>query len=272
LTLGVVLSIHGQVHTDLLPLNQNIAAFCVMSLPVVILAAWLSRNMIIRIGFGLLALDLLWSLYCTRNRGACVALVAAVLVLWLQSRRKLIVLALGAPLLLVGGMWFAQSGHFQRFTDIWQGGPNNNRTTAFQRLDQWKLGWQMACDHPWQGVGLENYSEAVLVYAPGIGVPNPHNQFVMMLAETGFPGLVLYSAFFVGTAGLLWRLGRDPRDLWPSLAARYLLASLAAWLCVGFFLGLHSHAPVYVFAGASVALSAVLAKTCESAAVVVRQT
>lgn len=256
--LGAVLSVHGLRARGFGEMGQNIAAFSVMALPMVVLAARLSRNRIVQLALALAAVNLLWLLAQTRNRGAALALMVALLLSWLQSDRKWLRLALVAPLLLVGCSWFASTGYGKRFVNLVRGGPNWDRATAEKRLELWQAGMRIAWDHPVLGVGLENYGAVAGQYGPKLAGKNPHTNFVTMACEAGFPGLVLYAALFFGAIGAAWRLGRVSTGLWPGGAARSVVAALGAYLTAGFFLGLHSHGAAYLLAGGVVGLGSTL--------------
>lgn len=66
----------------------------------------------------------------------------------------------------------------------------SDRPVAQLRSTQWKFAWSLAQQHPLTGWGLRSFTdlyESQMHYWLG----HPHNLFLMMAAETGFPGALL---------------------------------------------------------------------------------
>jgi O-antigen ligase len=81
---------------------------------------------------------------------------------------------------------------------------NNNST--YERMMLWRNSIHMISDHPLMGVGLNNWK--ILNPSYGIGgtqftntglivYEHPHNDYLLVIAEQGPVGLILYLAFFV---------------------------------------------------------------------------
>ncbi len=66
----------------------------------------------------------------------------------------------------------------------------SDRPVAQLRSTQWKFAWSLAEQHPLTGWGLRSFSP---LYASQMHywLGHPHNLFLMMAAETGFPGALL---------------------------------------------------------------------------------
>ena len=255
LILGGSLAVRAALAPESVRLNGDLAALIVIAIPLVLLAAQLTQQMILRVVFVLLALDLSWLLYETRNRGAAVAAVAVVGLLWMQSRHKVLALALALPVIVAGSTMFMSTSYWQRFADLWENGPA--RGSAESRLEIWEGSWKMFREHPLTGVGPGNYVALLKDYAPRHQGFGPHNNYIALLSETGLPGLMLYVAFFLSAAGVLWHVGRSHVDVWPGGAARFALAALVAYLVAGCFIARQTQTLAYVLAGASVALCGV---------------
>lgn len=107
--------------------------------------------------------------------------------------------------------------------------------TFFIRLTYWKVGWTMALDNFWTGVGLGNFGVAYPKYQYfGAGdVQTAHNDYLQAFAETGFAGFLLLTGFalYFGIHGGR-RLLNPPRG-----TSRLLLAGL---YCGGLAFCLHS--------------------------------
>ncbi|MEH1832324.1 MAG: O-antigen ligase family protein [Nostoc sp.] len=66
-----------------------------------------------------------------------------------------------------------------------------DRPVALMRETQWEFAWSLAQEHPWTGWGLRSFST---LYKAQMHIPlgHPHNLFLMLSAETGFPSTFLF--------------------------------------------------------------------------------
>ncbi|MHC0064031.1 O-antigen ligase family protein [Nostoc sp. UIC 10890] len=66
-----------------------------------------------------------------------------------------------------------------------------DRPVALMRKTQWEFAWSLAQQHPWTGWGLRSFSQ---IYKAQMQIPlgHPHNLFLMLSAETGFPSAFLF--------------------------------------------------------------------------------
>lgn len=66
-----------------------------------------------------------------------------------------------------------------------------DRPVALMRKTQWEFAWSLAEAHPWTGWGLRSFSG---LYKAQMQIPlgHPHNLFLMLSAETGFPSTFLF--------------------------------------------------------------------------------
>ncbi|MBE8964825.1 O-antigen ligase family protein [Nostocales cyanobacterium LEGE 12452] len=66
-----------------------------------------------------------------------------------------------------------------------------DRPVALMRKTQWEFAWSLAQQHPWTGWGLRSFST---LYKAKMQIPlgHPHNLFLMLSAETGFPSAFLF--------------------------------------------------------------------------------
>jgi len=123
-----------------------------------------------------------------------------------------------------------------------------NYTEAGGRLAIWKRGFGYMKDHPIAGVGLNNFGAAEgsseLNRARGREgkgwiAAAPHNSFLQMGAETGFPGLALFLALIiVSLRACSWRAPPDATqaDKDEQAIARALAGCLVGFCVAGFFL------------------------------------
>ncbi|MCC5636136.1 O-antigen ligase family protein [Nostoc sp. CHAB 5844] len=66
-----------------------------------------------------------------------------------------------------------------------------DRPVALMRKTQWEFAWSLAQQHPWTGWGLRSFS-ALYKAKMHIALGHPHNLFLMLSAETGFPTTLLF--------------------------------------------------------------------------------
>src|SRR5579871_759509 len=172
-------------------------------------SAWLWLNTTILMGV---------ALFATRVRGAEVAALAGLLFTaaalatpWgreMARRNKLLLRVCLALILGMGGVWL--STHWNSFS--------RSEESVRQRLDTYRMVWEIIKDHPWSGIGLGQLGVQIPRYqakpwAPGDYPSHPytytehaHNEFLQFWAEGGLPGLVLFAAVL---AAFLWALGRS---------------------------------------------------------------
>ncbi len=164
--------------------------------------------------------------------GLLLGVPAAVLFMGFVAGGRWRWIALGAAAvgLLVLAPFFAT----ERFAGLFdlQGG------TSFFRLQLWQGAWNMIKDHPWQGVGLDNFLYAyrttyVLPTAwQEINLSHPHNIVLDFWTRLGIPGLVVGVWLFVAAFRSGWRsLGQLSGNRRAIVLG--LLASLVATLAHG---------------------------------------
>ncbi|MEH2458440.1 O-antigen ligase family protein [Nostoc sp.] len=66
-----------------------------------------------------------------------------------------------------------------------------DRPVALMRKTQWEFAWSLAQEHPWTGWGLRSFSGLYKAQMQ-ISLGHPHNLFLMLSAETGFPSTFLF--------------------------------------------------------------------------------
>ncbi|MBD2593777.1 O-antigen ligase family protein [Nostoc spongiaeforme FACHB-130] len=72
-----------------------------------------------------------------------------------------------------------------------------DRPVALMRKTQWEFAWSLAQQHPWTGWGLRSFS-ALYKAKMNIDLGHPHNLFLMLSAETGFPATLLFCGLLAG--------------------------------------------------------------------------
>lgn len=161
----------GELHDP----NEVALTICAGGLAMLIAFTLRKRHAMWQLGLGLGIGLVMFTVFMTQSRGG---LVAALLVPGIYLVRRYGILAvipavvLGLPVMLLGG----------------RSGDAADLSTSM-RYDAWSTGLDMWHHSPLYGVGARMFSEHHFLTA--------HNSFVLMLAELGFVGLVLFVAIIV---------------------------------------------------------------------------
>lgn len=185
------------------------------------------------------------------SRGGLLSIsVVALLLVW-HSRRKW--LAIPLLLMLVG---LAVVG----LSDEWvarmqtMAAPELEASAA-TRLELWRLGWDYALQHPWFGGGFGGWIYLTLP----VGASRAwHSAYIEIVAEHGFPGLVLWGSLVLGSVvSLSVLIARNRRWQLPGLTdqAAMLRASLAAYLVGAAFLSIAYWELLYLLLACAILLS-----------------
>lgn len=182
--------------------------------------------------YGLAALPAAACLFLTFSKGAWLfGVPASLLALGLlggrRARTAVICLAIVGGLVLVPFLSTARLG-----------GLFSLQGTSLFRLKLWEAAWEMACDHPWLGVGLDNflYHYPHYIRPEAMSDPNlshPHNIVLDFWLRLGLPGLLALGWLqwgFFGPALGLWRRRSHP-EVWALTIG--LLGAMADMLAHG---------------------------------------
>ncbi|MDD2881487.1 MAG: O-antigen ligase family protein [Rhodoferax sp.] len=240
-------------------LESYVATLLVMSLPIAGIGILILKKIYLRIGYGIIAVAMLFFLIATQNRNAAVALLALVLVFILQLRlmwiKKIFILSVTAGIIALA----MPNQYYDRFSSLWDPHVNQStsgldRATAEGRLALWRSAWEIAKDYPIFGAGPGNFAYFLKFYSPGQSRLGAHNSYLQALAETGFIGLFLYLALFLSAYLLLIRIRQNRNATWQADIASMLQLSLVAYLALGLFNNRNDLVLAYIIAGWAVAL------------------
>jgi probable O-glycosylation ligase (exosortase A-associated) len=205
-----------------------------------ILAHTESRPWVKRL-FWLLVVCTVPAIFFTYSRGALIGLVAILIVMLLQSKRRLLLI----PVIVTGvaiAILFAPAKWRERMDPTKEDAVD---ASARSRLNAWQFAWNLAADHPISGGGFSTYTpELFAVYAPvlvGKETYGPHSIYFQVLAEHGFIGLGLYLSLILSCFIRAYTLSRAASQRGDPLVAQYaamLRLSLVGFLTSGAFLGL----------------------------------
>ena len=195
---------------------------------------------------------LVWGLLATQSRGGLLGLMAVAAVFaWGRVRNKALLLGAGG---IAGLGLFALSGIGARSVVLEGGGATAIDASAQGRLDAWSAAINMALAKPLTGVGIDNFTENFFFYTPHWGgmAKAVHSTWFQVLAETGFPGLVLFLALVLvtlrGGVAMLRRLRGLGTPAGVVLADRVeaLVAALAGFMVSATFLTQAFTWPLYL--------------------------
>jgi O-antigen ligase len=153
---------------------------------------------------GILGLTLLFN----KTRGAWLGFGAGLFGLLGTFRRRWVLPALG---IAVASYFLLPSAYQLRVKSIWD---PTIRHTNIERLLMWKSGWAISQDHPLFGIGHDNIGDIYPTYrlqgTRDGSIAHLHNNFVQVLVQNGWTGLLAYLGW-IGT--YLWTALRKRR--WP---------------------------------------------------------
>jgi probable O-glycosylation ligase (exosortase A-associated) len=192
-------------------------------------------------GFWLTMLAVLF----TYSRGAWLGLGAVAALVFLQSKRKILTLAVLVPLGM-SAIALIPERVFLRADTI---GEYQEDSSAMQRLQGWGVAWNVATRHP-LGSGFTLDATPVDVWMSYANFHRPdfnranaaHSIYFQILGDHGFLGLALFLFTLVGTMLTLVRIrimaGRDPERAWLGHYASALLIGLVGYSISGAFVSL----------------------------------
>lgn len=234
--------------------NNGYAMAAVMILPFLLavaqnVPAGVAARKWIRAGFYLSVPLTVLTVVSTFSRGAFIGLAASVLVYVALQRRRLLLVA-GLALLLIGSVPLVPlpQNYFSRIGTI-QTYEQTGDDSAMGRLHFWRVAVEMARANP-LGIGLRNFESAYDRYDFLEGRygdhRSVHSSHFQVLAENGFAGAAVWAIMFVLAFRTAFRIRGRSRD--PGLApddqrflftmANALLVSMAGFVVGGSFLAM----------------------------------
>jgi len=105
--------------------------------------------------------------------------------------------------------------------------------SAAERFRIWRTAAQIIRDHPVVGVGVGAYPMVNAQYAPreahgsgGLGAKDTHSTYLNVLAEMGYPGLILFLGILISVIVPAERIRRSCKRLMPASAQQLLYLEL----------------------------------------------
>jgi len=173
------------------------------------------------------------------SRGAFLALIAMMFMLWLKTSNKIISGTL-ALIFFILVFSFMPEQYFSRLDTI---NTYEQDSSAMSRINAWLVAMNVASDRFFGG-GFNFWSDAVFAQytSTNIGYQAAHSIYFSVLGEHGFIGLFLFLLFFFLTwrnASFLIKAGKDNKaNQWAGILARMIQVSLIAYASGGAFLSL----------------------------------
>jgi probable O-glycosylation ligase (exosortase A-associated) len=195
-----------------------------------------------------LAVGVTYRAISTYSRGGFLSCAGLILHYVLRSRRKVVsLLAVGAVAAVV--LPVLPTAFWERMSTIQQAAEGDVYVdgSAAGRIHYWRVAVLMANDRPLVGVGQNAFNVVYDRYDPSRGAygnrRSVHSQWFGMLAELGYPGLILFIALLGRAFFVCWRTRRLAREH-PQLAnlAHYATAiegALVAAVIGGTFYPFH---------------------------------
>ena len=213
--------------------NNELAVALVMTIPLMNYLRLVSRRSVVRLGLLVLMLTSAAAALGTQSRGALLAIAAMTVVLWLRGTNKILN---GIILAVVAGglVTFMPSSWEERMMTIQTYESDHSAT---ERLDAWKLCFNVANDRP-TGGGFNAYDvETYKKYNPEAPMAQAaHSIYFSVLGEHGWVGLFLYLLLGLLSFRVASRIRRDTKTM-PQAAWAYSLAGMCQVSLIGFAVG-----------------------------------
>ncbi|HEV7515731.1 MAG TPA: O-antigen ligase family protein, partial [Thermoanaerobaculia bacterium] len=213
------------------------------------------RSKILRWTAGVMTFLCILTILFTFSRGGLLTLGAVGALLIWRSQRRLVATAV----LLLGILGFCLFSSTQLREDYYARaesiGSYEEDNSAQGRLMAWRNSLQVFHDHPVFGVGPNNMETVFPTYSDGVHRFHvSHNAYLELLAECGFPSVILFLLLLGATLYRLERLRRFPAAPWVETYARMLQISIVAYMTGSLFLNMAYFDLIYHLVGISVSL------------------
>ena len=178
----------------------------------------------------------------TYSRGGLIGLSVVALALAFKSKHRLaaittLVLAGLLVLTFAPEKWTARMGTIQTARE--------KDASAHNRINSWTLAVRIALDYPILGGGFDTFTAPVYdrySLREEADVLGPHSIYFQILAEHGFPGLLLFLGLICSSLWSCWKVqrtfSRNTVARWPAAYANMVFVSLLGYAASGAFLGL----------------------------------
>jgi O-antigen ligase len=189
-----------------------------------------------------------FDIFITQSRGALIALAVFVIaVLWRAPKRQRARATAAVALIAAVVVAFAPASVWDRLSGLRNVTSDDlsqvdAEGSATQRFEIWKVARTIIAENPVTGVGVNAYPLEHSRVAPRAqflptarGKRDTHSTYLNVAAETGFPGLVLFSMVVIVTIGYAERVRRGAVRRDPDMAQQlfFLELGLIVYLTAG---------------------------------------
>jgi hypothetical protein len=226
------------------------AQILLIPLPIALTFAVIERRWALRIAALLIAGLIISGIGLTYSRGAAIGLAAVVLLLAMLLRIR-------PPMIVAGGLvgllllsviapeFFTRAASLADLRNVVQGQDVEDIAIA-GRLGENLAAWNVFIDHPFFGVGPDNFPLFYQEYADEIGMlvhaddRAAHNMYLSIAAEGGLIGLIASLVVMLIPLVQLWAVRRELAGLSPFLSATAsaLFAAIFGYMLTGVLLTL----------------------------------
>lgn len=134
-------------------------------------------------------------------------------------------------LIAMSSYYFFQSKHINRLENAYSVIESGNVSKADDslkgRLKLYKYGWNIAMEHPVQGVGLDNFRVAMPGGYNSSKRTYSHSNMIELLASTGFIGFAIYYSIYVSIFMKLIKLRGRYSKAWSSESKEIYITTIA---------------------------------------------
>lgn len=188
------------------PFNERneFAGFLCMTIPVVIFISNIEKNKWLKLLLYLILLGDILALILTYSRGGFIGLVVVGAALFFMSKRKIALAVIGGFAILFIYNYFLPQQYKDRLSTIQNYDITEEEVdmSAAGRLMAWRMAIEMVKDHPILGVGFHHSQQKIVEYKDpltGLSFSGPkgiHNSLLLVAAEEGIPGIIIFVLIF----------------------------------------------------------------------------
>ena len=181
-----------------------------------------------------------FSVLGSHSRGALLAIIGMILVLWWRSSKKML-MAFAMLMLVPVAIGFMPANWTERMQTI---KTYQEDASAMGRINAWMMTWNLAKDHPITGGGFEIYEADIFQkYAPNpTDIHSAHSIYFQMMGEHGFVGLALFLAIWFSawrSANWVRKRSKQHEDYkWAGELSAAIQVSLAGYFVGGLFVNM----------------------------------
>jgi probable O-glycosylation ligase (exosortase A-associated) len=244
--------------------SQNVA------FPLAIHLAFTTKNHLFKYAYTGLAVIILIGIIGTQSRGSFLAFAAGMLYYLNFISSKKIVGFLLIGVIGIGLLAFSPSGFFSRMGTIVD---YEEDTSAMGRIKAWRTATEMAIDNPILGVGAGSFNSSYGRFYRKADDParwiSTHSVYFKVLAEYGFPGILIFLLSIYHTL----KLNRDTERLIKEKQNRLEITpfwpqcvnwATISWAICAMFLTGYIYPHLFILMGLSIAVHRMALKEIEN--------